>query len=984
MQRPIAVFMSFLAVAIIGMLALIQLPVSLMPETETPQLRIEVTVPDGSPMYIEQSVLGNLRTSCQGLLGIKKVSSVAASSGGHVLLTYEYGTDMKRAYVAANEKIDQSMPFLPREIERPVVRRVLQTDIPIVRLQLTSSHLALQEITQLARNVVKRRLEQIAGVSLVEWNGATKDIIRITPDRAAMLRYNISEDDLTNVITSSNTQIAQIKVNEGLYQYDLTFENVLKNPENLKELRVFEPKGASIRLSDLAQVERSIAKPTGGHWFRGRPGIVLAVHKRESADFNQLEKEIAQVKHQLSHDFPQVSFEITQSQSELLNSSIEQLATSLILGIILASLILLLFSSNWKSSLLMILLIPMAMLICFASLSVSGLSINIITLSGMILGVGILIDNGIILIDNIRAKRKTLDLFDACLNGTIEIIPALVSSAGTTLCVFIPLLFLEGIGGTLFQQQAFTYGSVLLSSILVSFLLLPLLYLKIDPSEQSENAIIKWLTKVYASALNPQVEKRFAVSFLVLVFLGGLSFLKIDQNPLPEIKTSDAQVSIIWGEVMTLQAQQQVIAEWIAQLDDVLVWESDIGHNEIYEKGIPGIEKSLFYLRFSDFESKEKGVNNLLAMIGSDFPEVWVESSRAKNPYDQLVGASEPYAVFDLRKAEKRLIESDEIKNLRSLGLTAGLGFQSQRGLRLSFNLDRIHALGLSQDQFIDPLRTHFGDQLITTINLINERVPVMIRGNQKKDRKSLEAIRVPLNDSTSFPVAHFVKIEEEVSPRYITADEAGIFQSLELRDATNRLDPIIDQVYSSVVDRGWLVSVRGSFEGINNNLRYLSASFSIVLILLFVILAAQFESLKKPLIILTEIPISLSGSLIFLWVFGQSLNLSSMMGIIIMLGIIVNDSILKVDSINRYLKNGKTRDDAIKQAGEDRLKPILMTTLTTILALLPILWSSGLGSDIQRPLCIAVIGGLSIGTICSIYLVPFLYRMLTPQTIVT
>lgn len=973
--------MSFLAIAILGLLSLNSLPVSLMPESETPQLRIEVNVPDGSPMFIEQSVLGLLRTASQGLFAIKEVSSIAASSSGQVLLVFEYGTDMKRAYIEAHEKIDQTLGFLPKNLQRPLVRRVLQTDIPIVRLQLTSDSLTLLELSQLSRNVIKRRLEQLPGVSLVEWNGAVKEVIRILPDRSALDRYNIDEQQLIRSIAANNTQIAQIKVNEGIYQYDLTFDNLLEDPENLSRLSVFDKKGTPIPLSYVAAVKRSTAKAAGSHWFQGKQGIVFAIHKRESTDFNQLESQILAAQSEMALNNPEVKFSLTQSQSELLNNSIQQLAISLFLGILLASLVLFFFSASWRSSLIMIILIPMTMLLCFFVLNLFGYSINIITLSGMILGVGILIDNGIILIDNIRTKVQPFGLMQACLKGTVEIVPALVSSAATTLCVFIPLIFLEGVGGALFQQQAFTFGIVLISSLLVTFLFLPLLYLKINPGQDHDSGFFRSVLNVYSRGQSPKMEKRFVSFFFILIGVGVWLFGIIPQEPLPEIETRDAKVAINWDQVMTLEGQESVIRNWISKMDGLETWEADLGNNEIFEAGIPGVEKALIYLQFKDHESRTIGLDRLKSQIEIDHPGTFVTITRAKNPFDQLLGASEPFAVFELRTIENSLIQEAEVEHLINESLTTGLGFQSQGGYRVSFDLARLNALGLKQPQLIEALKIQFGDQLITTVNLVNQSIPVMIRGNEKMDHADLARIMIPLNDSLSYPLAYFIKIDEVQTNRYITADEAGIFQSLEIKQPFADLDLIANELRALVAEKGWLIGVSGAFQKLEENLQYLLFSFSLVILLLYAILAAQFESLKKPFIILAEIPISLSGSLIFLWLFGQSLNLSSMMGIIIMLGIIVNDSILKVDSMNRYMREGIDRDQAIKQAGQDRLKPILMTTLTTILALVPILWSTGLGADIQVPLCVAVMGGLFIGTICSIYLVPLLYRALTPQT---
>ena len=970
--------MSFLALAIVSIVLIFRMPVSLMPDAEVPELSVELSYPDGSPYFIENSILQPLRLAFQGLYQLQSIESITASGVGEIELQFAYGTDMQLAYINANEKMDQVLNSLPQDMERPVIRQLSSADIPVFRLQVTSDAMDMQELSDFGRFIISRRLEQVEGVSLVESNGSVQKIMRITPRWEVLDRYGISAGQLMNFIQSANLPLSQIKVSEGNYVYDLTFDNILKDPDAIYELRFPLGPGQTVAMQELVDVKLTTARQTGQHLFEGEAGLVFAIHKQADESFYELKDRLEDVVANLRAEYSVADFSITQNQFELLNESIFQLVTSILLGTLLAVVILFIFSGEWKSPALMGFLIPLSMLTAIIVLYLLGQSINIVSLSGILLGIGILIDNGIILIDNINEKRQELPLADACRQGVWEIFPALVSSTLTTLSVFVPLLLLGGVAGALFQAQLISLTVVLFSSLMVALVFLPVAYFSIKPNlALTTNRLYDRLLKTYKQSQKGRFGTPLLALFLLIVIAGIFTFISLPKTNLPEIERRDLAVSIQWSETLTLEENTVRILLILGELESLSSWEADIGVNQVSEEGVNHPNKALLYLLFSGVGQKERAENRLQNYVADQFPGTIIDSRRPKNPYDQLFAGADFYAIYKMRSSGENWIDSKAVREAVPGPVLLGEGFQYEPAVRVVFDPVKMSAFGLTEKQLINVLKIHFNDELITRINRINETVPVMIRGSGATSPEALGRLRVSVNDSTGYPLNYFMRFEEDESLRYIRADLAGVYQDLKLESRPEDFEEIDQAIREYASRENLTVSIAGAITEIEENQWTLTISIILAVLLLFVILTAQFESFTMPLIILAEIPISASGALLGLWITGQSLSIASLIGIIITLGIIVNDSILKVDTIRRYIKGGMEKSAAIHRAGQIRLKPIVMTSLTTILALSPVLFGSGFGADLQFPLAIAVIFGLFVGTICSIYLVPILYQRL-------
>jgi len=974
-KRPIAVFMSLAGIVVISLVLLSKIPVSLMPQGEVPRLIVEVPLPGYSPGFIEKSALQQLRAKFQGLTGLVSQESIASNGIGQIELNFEFGTDMKLAYILANEKIDQVIDQLPSQLDRPVIRKVSSSDLPVSRIHISSSTLSLLELSEFARFIVQRRLEQLPGVSLVETNGLVRKVFRISPRYDIMNSMGITTSSISDFIKRSNFNLSQIKVTEGLYEYDVVFENNLNTVNAIKNLNFPIDATKSIPFERLADINESFEKRNGLHMLDEKEGVVFAVHKQNNASFFEVDDHLKKAIEELKIEFPEVTFANTQNQREILQESIQQLIISILLGVILASLILFLVEKNWKSSLIMSLLIPISLLASVFPVYFLGEDFNVVTLSGVLLAIGILIDNGIILIDNINAKRSSNNILESASKGLNEIFPALISSTLTTMAVFIPLLLIGGVAGQLFRSQLIVLGILLFTSLLVSYIFIPVIYVMLNPKDHNISPVT--VMNLYRKSKKRFSGKIWMAFFIIVTLLGIFSFFKLPKSNLPDLERSDSRIVVEWRNNLTLTGMQNQLLKAIDQLEGVTTWEMDLGINSIYEPGINHVNKALIYINFRSYEEKTAGEQKLTEILSAS-DEIIYSVSNAKNPYDQLFDTEDYFAVFKLRSSSGESINQNQIRQrIDQPDILEGYGFAEAAGIALELDENRMKLFEIGPGQIIEQLKVFFDKEEVTRLAKVNESIPIMLQGDPASKKQTLNDIYIIKSDSTQYPILQFIDFKETTVNRFVAADQIGVYQDLLLVNEVKDFETVYDGLLRNLKDLNLTINLGGEVTQIKKNQESLLFSIFLAVLVLFLILTAQFESFLMPLVILSEIPIAIAGSLLGLWLVGEDLSISSLIGIVITLGIIVNDSILKVDTARRHIKSGFSAAKAIDKAGEERLKPILMTSVTTILALSPVLFSSGIGADIQLPLAVAVISGLIIGTLCSIYLLPILFKLL-------
>jgi len=991
LQRPIGLTVSLAVALAISAVLYVQLPVSLLPPIDIPQITVTLNYRNAGPEEIEQNILKPIREGLLTLNGLKTAESVAQNEAGKVVLSFEYGTPMNLAYIEANEKIDRLTPRLPRDLARPAVVRAHTSDIPVIRIQATPRNPADDLLlSELATHVLRRRLEQLPGVGLVDMNGTKRKILSVRLHDERLRALQLSSEEVVRAIRQANVALGSISVQEGAYRYQLRVDHTLTRPEAVENILIRLPHGSSVRLHQVAHVREEPEAPQGLHLYQGREGLVITVHKQHEAKMPELMPEIQKAVAQFGQDYPQFMFATTQDQSQLLTVSIENLSQAVVLGGAIAFAVLFLFMRGWREPLLMGIVLPLSLLLAFSAFRLFGLSLNIISISGLALGLGMLVDNSIVVMESILMKRKQgLPVLDSCVAGTGEVVAPLLSSALTNLAVFVPLIFLSGLTGALFFDQAMSVVAILTVSLFCTFLIVPLVYLLLFrhragiPAEDS--VFFLWLKRRYERGFdwvwnNPGKSLTAMVLFIPLgVAIGWY----LPKQAFPALEKTESFVVIDWNEPIGVPGNRDRVLALLRHLGGtVQVSEADIGQQQyLLGEEIFSGRQAVVYLHSGSAAKKNEAEQRLRSFFAARYPGARFEMRDAPNAFEQLFDSRQPQleARLRTRSAQSTLTPEQGTTLLEKLdpeiSFRPGRGFEQQTVIFLRVDFNRADQLGIAHQTLLDQLKHRFGNPAITTLSAIGTEVPVVAIGPADDFFTLLQTLAVPSQTGVWYPVRELVTARMENGYRYITADAGGIYQSIEFSSSAGSAD--VMKAVSEIADSNrLLVSWHGEWLENRNNQRDLILILLVSLVLVYVILTAEFESLRQPFIVMLTLPIGLAGSLLFLWIFGGTINVMAGIGLVVVLGVLDNDAILKIDRINR-LRKLLPLEDAIRQAGSDRFKPIVMNTCTNVLALTPILFSSGLGAELQQPVAVTTIGGLIVGTLTALYFIPLVFRLM-------
>ncbi len=998
LERPIAVLMSFLALVVFAIIVFRTLPISLLPPIDVPQIVVKVSYPNASPEAIEQNVLAPIREGLMTLNGLEDMHSKAGSEVGTVRLTFDYGSKMELAYIDVNEKIDRLTNSLPSDLTRPQVIRINTHDIPVVRLQvIPKPGYDYTEVTLLTENVLKKRLEQLEGVSLVDINGKKERVITVSPDKAALRALGMTEDQVINAIKFGNEELPGISVEDGQFRYYLRLATRVDNPEDIGRLPVSAEDGTTIELARVASVQYEINEPIGFHLFGESEGLVVTVHKQAAAKMNELLPKVYDAVELFKEDYPQVDFNMTQDQSILLNVGISNLLTSLLFGGLFAFAVLFLFMGNYRTPVIIGISLPSSLIISFLVFYFFEISVNVISLSGLALGLGMLIDNAIIVLDNItRKRREGLPLLEACVAGVNEVMSALISSVLTTLAVFIPLIFLSGISGALFYDQAVSVAAILGVSLLVAFILLPMLYhffyqgkiqAGIDEDSRFYLRILKSYKGLYSKIF---LRRKLSLAvFLLLIPLGLALGYWLRVEGLPPIEKFDAVLRVNWNEPIGVEENKsRVMALIEASQGAYLQAEADVGVRQfLLFDGESSLQEASLYFLFDSQVKKQTLMGNIENNLRANYPNAVVEVMDAPNAFDQLFASNQPY--YEVRwknlATKKSVPESQMDEWLAAFPvkeISRGPGLQKETSVIFRLDPAKLALYNIPANQLQDQVTRLFGAYSITDIKRFGEITPIKLKSDRVSFEQVLRTNYLRNPDGNEYALSNFISFGYENQYKFVTADKGGIYQSVQLESPQPKQHD--SEIRDWAAERNLGVGFFGQYFTDKDTIRELIGILGVAVLLLYFILSAQFESFVQPLIVICTLPLGIAGAFIVLLVTGTSLNVMSAIGLVVMLGIMVNDAILKIDTINRLrikynplMPGRQALERAMYEAGEIRLKPIMMTSVTTILALLPVVFSAGLGADLQRPLVFSVIGGLTIGTFTALYFVPLAYWFL-------
>ncbi|MCF0177359.1 MAG: efflux RND transporter permease subunit [Bacteroidales bacterium] len=1004
-HRPIAVLMAFLGFFILGAVAYYTLPVSLLPDIAIPQITVKMQDDNLSAQEMESTRMAPLRRSLQQLNGLEEIRSESRNNLGIIHLSFRFGTNTGLAFIEANEMIDRAMDQLPREASRPLAIKANATDIPVFYLYISlkdtpafqmEESRKFQELCDVTENVVRRRIEQLPEVAIADLTGVPTREIRIIPDRQKMDALGISTSDLERTITESNIALNSMSVRDGYYQYAVTVTSQLTDVEDFKKLYVFAS-GRSIPLNQLCQVELKETETSGYSLIGGKRGVTLAVIKQSDGNMDDLRAEIEETIAYFSNLYPEMEFTLCRDQSELLNYTINNLQTNFVLGFILIFIVAGIFIGDTRSSLVICTTLVVSVVITFFLFYLFGRTINIISLSGLILAVGMMIDNAIISTENIVQHRtRGLTLHKAVEIGTRQMITPMLSSSLTTVAVFVPLVFLSGIAGALFSDQAFSITAGLGISYVAGIFLLPVMYAVIY-SRKARKGIAQ---KEHHSALEQKLlvgydrgfnwvfryRKACVIAVVLSIPLSALLFGLIEKERMPDIEQSELLADIDWNENLHRQENLQRTQWLLKQVDSLTELHTAYVGAQAYvlntEKDLSSSEAEL-YLKVNSVGKVASVRQTLDKVLKQQYPRAAVTYSPPSTLFEKLFATHEPDLEARVFSQQKGMPVALEQIRKASERMAAATGMEvpiqaSEKQVNLKIDSDRMALYGVQASDLQRTLKTAFRGNLVMQLQSFSQIYPVKIGNDHARVEDVVGGTTVSCTSSDGeryeIPLQQIVQIEESRSLKTITGGKDGTYVPFAFTEVEDP-EQVMGQIREAVHQDGTLdVTFAGGYFSNKDMMNEMLAILVISLLLMFFILSAQFGSFMQPLIVLVEIPIDTGLTLLALWMCGQSLNIMSAIGIIVACGIVINDSILKIDKINELRKQGIPMMEAIHTAGHHRLRAIVMTTLTTVFAMLPILFTNDVGSQLQRPLAIAMMVAMMVGLLVSLFVIPLIY----------
>ena len=1002
-QRPVAVTVSFIAFIVMSLVATGLIPVSLMPEIDIPEIVIKMDVQGKPAREMEEQYVSQIRRQLLQVSHLNDIESSASNGRGDIRLSFNYGTNINYAFIEVNEKIDAMMHHMPDEFMRPRVIKTSATDIPVfymnVSLKDSLQEKRYMELSAFCDQVIKKRVEQLQEVAMADISGIELPEIVLQVDMERLRQLGIDRETFTRALESNNYSVGNIKVRSGLYEFNVRYASLLKDRNDIENLYI-NIHNRIFRLKELADIQIRPKLDKGIYLANNKRSVVMAVIKKSNAQMSALKEKTAELLEQLREDYPRINFAIERNQTDLLDYSIGNLKYGLLVGGLLAFVIMFLFLKDIKSPILIGISVPVSVVISLLFFYLLGISINIISLSGLILGVGMMIDNAIIVIDNIVQYRDKGDsVFRACIKGTNEVIRPLISSVLTTCAVFVPLIFLSGISGALFYDQAMAVAIGLGVSLLVSFTLVPVYFKLFYRDKQKSKKIssgnknlmdrIRLYSRIEDSYANSFdfVFRNHKILFLaagILIVAGYFAFGVIKKEKFPVLKQTEAVFTIDWNQNINVLENHKRMNQFLASHDSLLLNSSClIGKQDFLldETSKQGASETQLYIQAHTEDDLSSVIQQFTAYCHAHFPEAIASIHAPTTLFEKVF--NKQAAPLELRLKNKSGGELPSPKDLRSITakVTEVTNIRMNNKLRLQSyfeiipNYERLLLYKVSVNELVDVLKKAFNQLQIFTLKQSQYQVPIFLSGQEKTLSQIIETTKVRAEHNQYIPIASLVHINENKGYKVFNGGKSDIFIALDY-DVSQKKSKAVIAAYNEVLKSYPLLEmeIKGSLRDNRILFKEMMIIMLVSLLLLYFILAAQFESLLQPFIVLIEIPIDIAGALLILWATGHSLNLMAFIGLIVMTGIIINDSILKIDTINRLMKNNLSIMEAIHQGGTRRLKPIIMTSVTTILAMIPFLFGNDMGSRLQQPLAIVVIGGMFLGTLVSLYFIPLCY----------
>ncbi|MDD4047313.1 MAG: efflux RND transporter permease subunit [Clostridia bacterium] len=1012
-RRPVTIAMIFLVVILLGVVSVSKLNLDLLPELDLPMALAMTSYDNVSPEEMEELVTRPIESALGTVSGIKNINSTSSEGSSIVFVEFSWGTDMNFAVTQMREKIDFATLFLPQNVGKTTLLKLDPNMMPIMVIGFGGNY-DLNTLNNLANDVIKPHLERIEGVASVDVMGGIEREIRISAIPQRLQAYGLSLNSIISYLGMENRNTSVGAVEEGLKKQVIRVTGEFNSIQEIEDLQIPLASGGYIRLADIATVEDTFKESKQLVYMNGVPSVQISVQRSTDANTVKVSDEVIKELENIKGSLPaEIQINVGFDQAEFIRLAISKVKENVIIGAVLAVLILFLFLRNIRSTLIIGTAIPISIIATFILMYFGGLTLNLISLGGLALGVGMMVDNAIVILENIyRHRKEGLSRIEAAKKGANEVSMAVVASTLTSIVVFLPIVYVEGIASQIFRPMALTVSFALVSSLMVALTLVPMLSSKILKVEQDDGKekkrvwivsklidswgkVLDGLDRKYRVLLRWSIDNKIKiVVFTLLMVIASVALIpKVGMEFIPSQDSGEYNINISLPNGTALRETQRV-----TELVEKYIQELPENEWSIYAVGSEGgnmlgtgsnSEKATISGKLIAKDRREHSPDQVLDELRTKCVGIAGADIEIK-AQDSSMGSSE--SAIDIG------LTGDNLDVLTLLSETIAKRVKKVEGTReivtsikdgrpevhLVLNREKADQYGINSSQLASLLGTAINGTTATHFRDNGEEVDVSVALDKRfsKNINDLESITIVAPTGAVISVRDIAKIEKKIGPTKIErlnqtrrVSVTGDISGRDLGSVTKDIQAVVGEI---PIPPGIQIEFGGANKEMMDSFYDLGLALMLAIVLVYMILAAQFEALLYPFVIMFSIPPTIIGVVVSLFLTGRTLSVPTFIGIIMLSGIVVNNAIVMVDYINTLRnRDGMERREAILKAGPTRLRPILMTSLTTILALLPSTLGLGEGSELSAPMATAVAGGLTVSTLTTLLLIPCMYIMM-------
>lgn len=1006
-RRPVFTSMVTLIVIILGLSSFSRLQIDLLPNIEMPTLTVRTGYEGASPVVMERLVTQIVEEIVATVPGVEELTSESSEGSSSVRVRFNWGTDIDTAAIDVQSQLEDEINELPDDIQRPRVSKFDVASFPVVIMGI-SSPMDPVELTRIIENQLRFRLARIPGVAQVDTWGQYSREIRIELDPAKINALGIPFNDILSAPRDANLDLPAGSIYEGKYEVTLRAPAEFVNLQQIRDTVVAKRQGGFITLGQIGEINDTWEKRTRITRLNGNAGLNIAIRKQPSANTVDVAAGVLKEIEAINRDFPMLTVVPVTNQGNFIEQSIRNVAQSVLYGGGLAVLVLLVFLRNIRSTIVITVAIPISIIATFAMIYFGGFTINLMTLGGLALGVGMMVDNSVVVLENIfrRCQEHQESARIASTTGAEEVGTAILASTLTTLVIFVPLAFVQGVSGQLFKELGFTVMFSLTCSLLVSLSLVPMLaskMLKVQAETESKAGglfaftgnVSQALNDGYATLLRYSLQHRWLVIFLsTALFAASLLLLPlIGSDFLPPSDEGEVRVT---GE-MEVGTRIDLVDQQTRLMETIVLPAVPEALSSVTRVSAGGRNaRSTGEIRISLTPATERTRSNseiaadLRTLLEGRIPGMTIRTRAPQGQFilERILGGDQGVTVevrgFELttldRLAEQAARAIETVTGITDVDISRSAGVPQQD---IRIDRDRVADLGLTLREVAKTLESAMVGAKVGEFRSEGNSSRILM---QLKDAES-QSLEEILNLVFSTPSGDKVTLRNLVDtrasrgPALIERKDQQRIVSVRANFEGPDLSSVVADVRNAlgevVIPEGYELRVAGNIEEQEKASRELTGSLLLSLVLVFMVLACQYESFRDPLIVMVSVPLASIGVLSTLFLTDTTLNLQSYIGCIMLGGIVVNNAILLVDQAARLRdSSGYSVKDAVMEAGRRRLRPILMTSMTTVLALIPLALGIGEGADAQAPLARAVVGGLTASTLVTLVLIPVVFSL--------